>query len=86
MSSLSKSALYYRRNKKARDHKKKYDTEYHKTPARRKYRSKLGSERVKRKLKGNPKDLSHTKSGSLVLESRRKNRGRQGANGQTTKK
>ena len=86
MSSLSKSALFYRRNKKAREKKKKYDTTYHKTPARRKYRSKLNIERRKRELKGDPRDLSHKKNGDLVLESKKANRSRQGANGKSTKK
>jgi len=86
MASLSKSARFYRRSKKAREHKKKYDTAYHKTPSRRKYRSELGIERRKRGLRGNGKDLSHKKDGSLVLESRSKNRGRQGSNGKSTKK
>lgn len=84
---LSKSARYYRSNPKARDKKKKYDTEYHKTPARRKYRSKLWIERRKRGLAGKGgKDLSHKKDGSLVQESVKTNRGRQGANGKSTKK
>ena len=73
MASLSKSARYYRRNKKARDAKKRYDTSYHKTPARRKYRSHLNAERRKRGLKGDPRDLSHKKDGSLVLESKNSN-------------
>lgn len=84
---LSKSARYYHRNKKARDKKKAYDTEYHKTPARRKYRSKLWIERRKRGLAGKGgKDLSHRKDGSLVQESIKINRGRNGSNGKSTKK
>jgi len=86
MGSLSKSALYYRRNKRARDKKKKYDTTYHKTPARRKYRSKLNIERRRRGLKGDPRDLSHKKNGELVLENRKTNRSRQGADGKSSKK
>jgi len=86
MASLSKSARYYRRNKKARDRKKIYDTKYHKTPKRRKYRSHLNTERRKRGLKGNPNDLSHKKNGDLILESRKSNRGRQGADGKSSKK
>ena len=86
MAKLSKSARYYRRNKKARDKKKAYDTKYHSTPERRRYRSKLSVLRRKRKLVGNPKDLSHKKDGSIVLENRSVNRGRQGADGKSTKK
>lgn len=86
MRGLSRSAMYYRRNKAAREKKKKYDTKYHSTPARRKYRSELNKARNKRGLKGDPRDLSHTKSGKLVLESKRKNRARQGANNKSTLK
>jgi hypothetical protein len=76
----SKSARYYQNNPAARDVKNKYNTKYHKSPERRKYRSKLNKGgRVKgvygkRWSKG--KDLSHTKVGKLVLESRKKNRAR----------
>jgi hypothetical protein len=84
---LSKSAVFYRTHKKSREAKKKYDTEYHKTPARRKYRSKLWIERRKRGIAGKGgDDLSHTKNGNLVRENRSRNRARQGANGKSTKK
>lgn len=86
MESLSRTAKYYRKNKKARAKKAAYDKEYNKRPEQVKKRVELNRERRRRKLKGNPKDLSHTKNGSLVLESKRKNRGRQGANGQSTLK
>ena len=81
---LSKSAIWYRTHKASRDAKKKYDTEYGSTPERRKYRSELSVARHKRKLRGNPKDLSHGKNGKLILESRAKNRGRQGSGGGST--
>jgi len=83
---LSKSAKFYRSNAKSRKKKQDYDTAYHKTPARKKYRAKLNRERRRRKLKGDSRDLSHKKDGSLVLESRKKNRARQGANNKSTKK
>ena len=86
MASLSKSARYYRRNKSARDKKKAYDTTYHKTPERRKYRSDLNVERRRRGLRGDSRDLSHKKDGSLTLENRKSNRGRQGADGKSSKK
>lgn len=78
MSKLGKSALYYRKNKAARDAKAKYDTAYESTPERIKYRSRLSVERKKRHLVGSPLDLSHTKSGKLVLENRKRNRQRNG--------
>ena len=86
MKGLSRSAIFYRRNKKARDKKLQYDLKYHSTPARRKYRAKLNTERRRRKMKGDPRDLSHTKDRRLVPESRERNRGRQGANGKSTLK
>lgn len=86
MRKLSKSARYYRDNAEAREKKKKYDTVYHATPERKKYRASLNRARRKRKLKGNPKDLSHTKTGNLVLENQGTNRARNGANGKSSKK
>jgi hypothetical protein len=84
----SRSAIYYQNNPTAREKKKKYDTEYHKTPMRRRYRSELNQENKKRGTYGNGdgKDLSHTKKGGMVLERARINRARNGANGKGTKK
>lgn len=79
MAKLGKTALYYRKNKKARDQHNAYQKEYNKKPEQRKYRSKLWVERRKRKIDGKGgKDLSHTKSGGLVLEDQKTNRGRNG--------
>ena len=87
MAAKSKSARYYASNPKARAKKKKYDTQYHKSAERRKYRSELNAARRKRKIYGKGGgDLSHTRSGKLVRESASKNRARQGANGRSTKK
>lgn len=87
MAAKSRSARYYASNPKARAKKKKYDTAYHSTPERRKYRSELGKARRKRGIAGKGGgDLSHTKSGKLVRESVSKNRARQGANRKSTKK
>ena len=87
MAAKSKSARYYASNPKARAKKKKYDTKYHSTPSRKKYRSELNTARKKRKIYGKGGgDLSHTKSGKLVRESSSKNRARNGANGKSTKK
>ena len=87
MAAKSKSARYYASNPKARAKKKKYDTKYHSTPSRKKYRSELNTARRKRKIYGKGGgDLSHTKSGKLVRESSSKNRARNGANGKSTKK
>lgn len=75
----SKSAEYYRKNPEARRKKKAYDTKYHSTPERRKYRAELARERRKRGIMGKGgKDVSHTKGGGTKLESRSKNRARNG--------
>lgn len=54
------------------------------------YRSALNKEARKKGVYGkryaSGKDLSHTKSGKMVLESRSKNRARNGSNGKSTKK
>ena len=86
MAKLGKTALFYRKNKNSRDKKKAYDSTYHATPERKKYRARLNRERRRRKLKGNDKDLSHTSDNRLVLEDKSKNRARQGSDGSSTKK
>lgn len=73
---LGKSAKYYASHHEARKHKIAYDTEYGKSSERRAYRSKLSVLRKKKHLKGSTLDLSHTKSGKIVLEARSKNRAR----------
>lgn len=87
MAAKSRSARYYASNPKARAKKKKYDTKYHSSVERRKYRSELNAARRKRKIYGKGGgDMSHTKKGTLVRESASKNRARNGANGRSTKK
>ena len=72
-----RSAQYYRDNPDARKKKAAYDTKYHDTPSRRKYRAELAAERRKRGVMGNGgKDMSHTKDGKIVAESPSKNRAR----------
>ncbi len=84
---VKKSAKYYRDNPKAAAKKKKYDTEYHKTPKRKKYRAKLAKARRKKGIMGKGgKDVSHKKDGSTTLESSSKNRARNGAGGKSSKK
>ncbi len=95
----SKSSRYYKSNAKAAAKKKAYDREYRKKEkgskapdsAKKRRLNKAGAERwAERKKrgiagKGGP-DVSHTKSGRTVLESRTKNRSRNGKNGKSTKK
>lgn len=80
----SKSAQYFAKNKAAREKKKEYDTEYHSSPERKKYRAKLNKETRKKRTPG--KDVSHKKDGTLTRESRSKNRARNGKNGKSSKK
>jgi hypothetical protein len=61
---------------------------YQSSPKRRAYRAELNAEARERGIYGKRKsmDLSHTKSGKMVLENKSKNRARQGSNGKSTKK
>ena len=72
----SKSALYYQTHPDAKKKKKEYDTEYHSTPARRKYRSVLGAINRKNGTYGNKdgKDVSHQSKTKTKLQSASKNR------------
>jgi hypothetical protein len=69
-----------------RDYSK--EKEYQSSPKRRAYRAELNAEARERGIYGKRKsmDLSHTKDGKMVLESKSKNRARQGSNGKSTKK
>lgn len=81
------SAKYYRDNPEARKKKAATDRKVNARPSQQAKRRELAKERRKRGMMGKGgKDLSHTKSGRLVRESVKKNRGRQGANGKSTKK
>ena len=59
------------------EHKRKYETEYESSPARKKYRRELEGERRKRGVAGKGgKDMSHTKTGKIVPEDPHTNRAR----------
>jgi hypothetical protein len=74
----SESAKFFQNNPESRAKKNAYNTEFHATPSRRKYRAALNKANKKTGKVGDGKDLSHTKSGKLVLESQSKNRKRNG--------
>lgn len=74
----SKSAKYFASHPEARAKKNKYNTEYHATTERKTYRASLNKVNRKDKGYGDGKDLSHTKSGNLVKETRSTNRARNG--------
>lgn len=62
---------------KALAHKRKYETQYESSPARKKYRRELERERRKRGVAGKGgKDMSHTKRGTIVPEDPHTNRAR----------
>jgi len=76
----SKSAKYFASNPESRAKKNAYNKEYHSTPERNKYRAKLNMANRADGTYGNKdgKDVSHTKAGKLVKETRSTNRARNG--------
>ena len=88
MKGKSKSAVYFQKNPEARKKKNAYNTAYHSTPERKKYRVRLNKANRKAGTYGNGdgKDMSHKKDGSLVNENQSQNRARNGHNGKSTKK
>lgn len=75
----SKSAEYYRTHPKAREKKKKYDTEFERKPEQVKKRTELNKANAEHdkkygKASRKGKDLSHTKNG-LVYKKTSVNRG-----------
>lgn len=83
----SKSTLYYKEHPHARKVKEAYQKEYNKKPGESESRVLHAKKRKELGLKkGDACDASQTKSGKWVKENRKTNRGRQGANGKSTKK
>jgi hypothetical protein len=74
----SPSAKYFASHPEARAKKNAYNKEYHATPERKNYREALNKVNRADKGYGDGKDLSHTKSGKLVKETRSSNRARNG--------
>jgi hypothetical protein len=76
----STSAKYFASHPEARAKKNAYNKEYHSTPDRNKYRAKLNMANRASGTYGNGdgKDVSHTKAGKLVKETRSTNRARNG--------
>ena len=72
----SATAKYYQNNPEAREKKKEYDTEYHSTPARKKYRSVLQAINRKNGTHGNldGKDVAHTSKSKTISQAQSKNR------------
>lgn len=68
--------------------KKEYTKKYNASEDQKKYRAELNRENRRRGTYGNGdgKDVSHTKSGKLVLEKAKTNRARNGQDHKSTKK
>ena len=79
---------YYKKNPKAYAKKKKYEAKRAKTAEQRKAYNERRRFRRKHGLEGKmgKRDVSHTKSGKLVLENRSSNRRRNGEGGRRIKK
>jgi len=83
----SKTSIYYANNPEAAEKHREYERKRNKKPGRAEYRKKHAQARVELGLKvGDKRDASCTKDGNFTVESRSKNRARQGANGKSTKK
>lgn len=77
----------YKKNPTLRVKKNAYQRKYNKKTSVKNKSEERWTERRRRGIAGKGgKDLSHTKSGRLVLESRRSNRSRNGKNGRSTLK
>lgn len=75
----SKTAQYYASNPKARKKRVAQQAKINSRPSEKERRRKLAQERRKRGVMGKGgKDVSHKKDGSTFLESRSKNRARNG--------
>lgn len=72
----SATAKYYQNNPEAREKKKDYDSEYHSTPARKKYRAVLQAINRKNGTHGNldGKDVAHTSKTKTMSQAQSKNR------------
>jgi len=79
----SRSSKYFATHPEARKKKNVYNTKYHETENRKRYRAELNSYNDKHNGNG---DASHTKNGNIVRESPRTNRARNGKNGKSSKK
>jgi hypothetical protein len=63
-----------------------YDKKYHATAERKKYRAELNKANKTSGVKGDGLDQSHGKNGKLSLESKKKNRQRNGQGGSSSKR
>ena len=81
----SKSAKYFAANPDARAKKNAYNSTYHSSTKRKKYRAVL-NKLTRKSPTGTGKDNSHKKDGKIVKEDRSSNRKRNGKGGKSSKK
>lgn len=82
-SGTSESSKYFASHPEAREKKNDYNTKYHDSSTRKKYRAELNAYNDKNKGSG---DASHTKDGKITRENRATNRARNGKDGKSSKK
>ena len=80
----SKSAKYFAANPEKRAAKNAYNSNYHSSTVRKKYRAALNKLTRKKKTPG--KDVSHKKDGTVTREKRSTNRARNGKGNKSSKK
>ena len=80
----SESAKYFAKNPAARAKKNTYNTAYHATPERKKYRAELNTSTRAKKTPG--KDVSHKADGTVSREKTSTNRARNGKGGKSSKR
>ncbi len=83
----SKTSRYYAENPEAAEVHRAYERKRNKEPGRKEYRRKHAAARKMLGLSvGDEQDASCNKDGTFSKEGRKKNRGRNGSNGKSTKK
>jgi hypothetical protein len=83
----SRTSKFYASHPKAAAKRRESQKKINSTTRNKKYRAECNAARKKLGLKkGDGMDASHTKKGTVVKEKRTLNRGRNGANGKSTKK
>lgn len=83
----SKTSKYYANNPEAAEKRREYQRKYNKKPSKLKHRMECNKARRELGLKkGDQRDASHNKDGTITAENRKTNRARNGADGKSTKR
>lgn len=75
MGELSRTAKFYRKSKKGRQHRLRYQKKYNQRPEERERRSELTMLNRKMGKKGDGLDISHDSNGKVTLKPQSANRG-----------